>query len=187
MRLTQTDSEQALSTMAETPTSTSEAQALEVANRSLGSLGRWPSSASYSPNWIIPFQELVRGTAAHAPRGSLSSAAAIFHGWSLRQRIVVVKQETLLNGNYLVQTFKKLIGEGAIGRVHLGRWQETDVAIKVDCGNIVLLGLAPLHICITTYVTAGGPQCPQQYSGRHANLDTGEPGMRVHGLRLCRC
>ena len=29
------------------------------------------------------------------------------------------------------QTFKKLIGEGAIGRVHLGRWQETDVAIKV--------------------------------------------------------
>ncbi|KAK9845513.1 hypothetical protein WJX81_008391 [Elliptochloris bilobata] len=28
-------------------------------------------------------------------------------------------------------TFKKLIGEGSIGRVHLGRWQETDVAIKV--------------------------------------------------------
>ena len=27
--------------------------------------------------------------------------------------------------------FKKLIGEGAIGRVHLGRWRETDVAIKV--------------------------------------------------------
>jgi len=26
---------------------------------------------------------------------------------------------------------KKLIGEGSIGRVHLGRWQETDVAIKV--------------------------------------------------------
>ena len=29
------------------------------------------------------------------------------------------------------QTFKKIIGEGSIGRVHLGRWQETDVAIKV--------------------------------------------------------
>lgn len=29
------------------------------------------------------------------------------------------------------QTFKKQIGEGSIGRVHLGRWQETDVAIKV--------------------------------------------------------
>lgn len=29
------------------------------------------------------------------------------------------------------QTFKKMIGEGSIGRVHLGRWQETDVAIKV--------------------------------------------------------
>lgn len=24
-----------------------------------------------------------------------------------------------------------MIGEGSIGRVHLGRWQETDVAIKV--------------------------------------------------------
>ncbi|DBB01174.1 hypothetical protein WJX77_003342 [Trebouxia sp. C0004] len=28
-------------------------------------------------------------------------------------------------------TFRKVIGEGSIGRVHLGRWQETDVAIKV--------------------------------------------------------
>ncbi|BDA45524.1 probable serine/threonine-protein kinase CTR1 at C-terminar half [Coccomyxa sp. Obi] len=28
-------------------------------------------------------------------------------------------------------TLKKKIGEGSIGRVHLGRWQETDVAIKV--------------------------------------------------------
>ena len=31
----------------------------------------------------------------------------------------------------LLQTFRKVIGEGSIGRVHLGRWQETDVAIKV--------------------------------------------------------
>lgn len=30
-----------------------------------------------------------------------------------------------------MQTFRKVIGEGSIGRVHLGRWQETDVAIKV--------------------------------------------------------
>lgn len=38
----------------------------------------------------------------------------------------------LLRGHVAgAQTFKKLIGEGAIGRVHLGRWQETDVAIKV--------------------------------------------------------
>lgn len=29
------------------------------------------------------------------------------------------------------QTLKKQIGEGSLGRVHLGRWQETDVAIKV--------------------------------------------------------
>ena len=29
------------------------------------------------------------------------------------------------------QSFRKVIGEGSIGRVHLGRWQETDVAIKV--------------------------------------------------------
>ena len=38
------------------------------------------------------------------------------------------------------QTFKKLIGEGSIGRVHLGRWQETDVAIKVltSLGNIAV-------------------------------------------------
>lgn len=31
----------------------------------------------------------------------------------------------------LLQTFRKVIGEGSIGRVHLGQWQETDVAIKV--------------------------------------------------------
>lgn len=31
----------------------------------------------------------------------------------------------------MLQTFRKVIGEGSIGRVHLGRWQETDVAIKV--------------------------------------------------------
>lgn len=31
----------------------------------------------------------------------------------------------------VLQTFRKVIGEGSIGRVHLGRWQETDVAIKV--------------------------------------------------------
>ena len=30
-----------------------------------------------------------------------------------------------------MQIFKKIIGEGSIGRVHLGRWKETDVAIKV--------------------------------------------------------
>ena len=30
-----------------------------------------------------------------------------------------------------LQTFRKPIGEGSIGRVHLGRWQETDVAIKM--------------------------------------------------------
>lgn len=29
-----------------------------------------------------------------------------------------------------VQQFVRLIGEGSIGRVHHGRWQETDVAIK---------------------------------------------------------
>lgn len=31
----------------------------------------------------------------------------------------------------LLQSFRKVIGEGSIGRVHLGRWQETDVAIKL--------------------------------------------------------
>ena len=36
-----------------------------------------------------------------------------------------------LTASYGLQTFRKVIGEGSIGRVHLGRWQETDVAIKV--------------------------------------------------------
>ena len=41
------------------------------------------------------------------------------------------------------QTFKKLIGEGSIGRVHLGRWQETDVAIKVLTSlNNIAVGMA---------------------------------------------
>ncbi|KAK9862943.1 hypothetical protein WJX84_012116 [Apatococcus fuscideae] len=38
-------------------------------------------------------------------------------------------------------TFKKMIGEGSIGRVHLGKWQETDVAIKV-LGSLNAVGLA---------------------------------------------
>lgn len=38
-----------------------------------------------------------------------------------------------------LQTLKKKIGEGSIGRVHLGRWQETDVAIKVRSLPPVLL------------------------------------------------
>ena len=37
-------------------------QLLESHNRSLGSLGQWPPSASISEGWIIPFQELVRKT-----------------------------------------------------------------------------------------------------------------------------
>ena len=41
----------------------------------------------------------------------------------------------------VVQTFKKMIGEGSIGRVHLGKWQETDVAIKV-LGSLNAVGLA---------------------------------------------
>lgn len=30
-----------------------------------------------------------------------------------------------------VQALKKQIGEGSIGKVHLGKWRETDVAVKV--------------------------------------------------------
>ena len=41
----------------------------------------------------------------------------------------------------MMQTFKKMIGEGSIGRVHLGKWQETDVAIKV-LGSLNAVGLA---------------------------------------------
>ena len=42
----------------------------------------------------------------------------------------------------VVQTFRKVIGEGSIGRVHLGRWQETDVAIKV-LGHVAPHGSIP--------------------------------------------
>ena len=41
----------------------------------------------------------------------------------------------------MVQTFKKQIGAGSIGRVHLGRWHETDVAIKV-LNSLEVLGVA---------------------------------------------
>ncbi|KAL0047223.1 hypothetical protein WJX82_010034 [Trebouxia sp. C0006] len=40
-------------------------------------------------------------------------------------------------------TFRKVIGEGSIGRVHLGRWQETDVAIKV-LGHIPSSAIVPV-------------------------------------------
>ena len=46
-----------------------------------------------------------------------------------------------LEPQIVVQTFKKMIGEGSIGRVHLGKWQETDVAIKV-LGSLNAVGLA---------------------------------------------
>ena len=29
------------------------------------------------------------------------------------------------------QVLKKQIGEGSIGKVHLGKWRETDVAVKI--------------------------------------------------------
>ena len=30
-----------------------------------------------------------------------------------------------------LQVLKKQIGEGSIGKVHLGKWRETDVAVKI--------------------------------------------------------
>ncbi len=30
-----------------------------------------------------------------------------------------------------MQVLKKQIGEGSIGKVHLGKWRETDVAVKI--------------------------------------------------------
>lgn len=61
-----------------------------------------------------------------------------------------------------MQSFSRLIGEGSIGRVHLGRWQETDVAIK---------SLSSLkHIAITTDITSGSTRSSSEDS-RAPNVD----------------
>lgn len=60
------------------------------------------------------------------------------------------QQLATLSVHCVLQTFRKPIGEGSIGKVHLGRWQETDVAIKV-LGHVspqASMGMpqaAPLH------------------------------------------
>ncbi|DBA69721.1 TPA: hypothetical protein ACH3X2_012649 [Trebouxia sp. C0005] len=57
-------------------------------------------------------------------------------------------------------TFRKVIGEGSIGRVHLGRWQETDVAIKV-LGHIPSPATMPIP-------------APMQSTGHMSAIDGGD-------------
>ena len=68
-----------------------------------------------------------------------------------------------------VQTFRKVIGEGSIGRVHLGRWQETDVAIKV-------LG----HVPPQTTMPTPAPMQSTGHMSAIAEADSEEPD--VEGL-----
>ena len=65
-----------------------------------------------------------------------------------------------LTATYGLQTFRKVIGEGSIGRVHLGRWQETDVAIKV-LGHIPSPAAVPLA-------------APMQSTGQMSAIDKGD-------------
>ena len=58
-----------------------------------------------------------------------------------------------------------MIGEGSIGRVHLGKWQETDVAIKV-LGSLNAVGLAMPGM--------PGPLPPQRSSSNAADVRTSE-------------
>ena len=61
------------------------------------------------------------------------------------------------------QTFKKMIGQGSIGRVHLGRWQETDVAIKV------LTSLSNIAVGMAT-----ASPTPRPGGGASAKTDRGD-------------
>lgn len=65
-----------------------------------------------------------------------------------------------LTASYGLQTFRKVIGEGSIGRVHLGRWQETDVAIKV-LGHIPSPATMPIP-------------APMQSTGHMSAIDGGD-------------
>lgn len=65
-----------------------------------------------------------------------------------------------LTASYGLQTFRKVIGEGSIGRVHLGRWQETDVAIKV-LGHIPSPATVPVA-------------APMQSTGQMSAVNEGE-------------
>ncbi len=65
----------------------------------------------------------------------------------------------------LLQTFRKVIGEGSIGRVHLGRWQETDVAIKV-------LGHVPTQSSLPV-------AAPMHSTGQMSAIDEGDSGEEV--------
>jgi hypothetical protein len=89
MRMAATGSEQAMQIAAAAAEAANfgDQQALEAANKSLGSLGRWPSSASYSPNWIIPFQELVRVPSGPLPCSPLPLGAVPSMHWRNPQNL----------------------------------------------------------------------------------------------------
>ncbi|KAL3162493.1 hypothetical protein ABBQ32_010154 [Trebouxia sp. C0010 RCD-2024] len=73
----------------------------------------------------------TEAAAYQQPTGSLVDTSTIGRGSasSLSSSIFGEPNQWVIDYNDL--TFRKVIGEGSIGRVHLGRWQETDVAIKV--------------------------------------------------------
>lgn len=84
-----------------------------------------------------------------------------------------------------VQTFKKMIGEGSIGRVHLGKWQETDVAIKV-LGSLNAVGLAmpgqPVQPALHASVVTAERADSADSDGSLANSYAAEQSMSLRTL-----
>lgn len=54
--------------------------------------------------------------------------------------------------DYKDLTLSRMIGQGAFGKVYLGKWQETDVAIKV-LSSLAVLGFAPSEKNVTSKET----------------------------------
>ena len=53
------------------------------------------------------------------------------------------------------QVLKKQIGEGSIGKVHLGKWRETDVAVKI-LNSLSSIGVAEAEQSETSMDAAKG-------------------------------
>ena len=78
-----------------------------------------------------------------------------------------------------------MIGEGSIGRVHLGKWQETDVAIKV-LGSLNAVGLAmpgqPVQPALPASVVPAEREDSSDSDGSLANSYAAEQSMSLRTL-----
>ena len=75
-----------------------------------------------------------------------------------------------------VQVLKKQIGEGSIGKVHLGKWRETDVAVKI-LNSLSSIGVAEAEESEVSMDAVG--------SGSHASREAERPPghTRARGAR----